>query len=79
MIFSERSDEIRHIIINDLQRGVTVLKGQGGYTGSENNILLCACYDNQIQKIIKKIKSADEDAFFIITQAKQIIGKGFMR
>ena len=33
----------------------------------------------QIQKIIKKIKSADEDAFFIVTQAKQIIGKGFMR
>ena len=79
MIFSEKSDEIRHIIINDLMRGVTVLKSQGGYTGSENNILLCACYDNQIQKIIKKIKSADEDAFFIVTQAKQIIGKGFMR
>lgn len=78
MIFSEKSDEIRHIIINDLMRGVTVLKSQGGYTGSENNILLCACYDNQIQKIIKKIKSADEDAFFIVTQAKQIIGKGFI-
>ena len=79
MIISEKSDEIRHLIINDLQRGVTVLKGQGGYSGIENNILLCACYDNQIQKIIKKIKSADENAFFIITQAKQIIGEGFMR
>lgn len=79
MVFSEKSDEIRHIIINDLGRGVTVLKGQGGYSGNENNILLCACYDNQIQKIIKKIKSADENAFFIITQAKQIIGEGFMR
>lgn len=79
MIFSEKSDEIRHLIINDLHRGVTVIKGQGGYSGNENNILLCACYDNQIQKIIKKIKSADENAFFIITQAKQIIGEGFMR
>jgi uncharacterized membrane-anchored protein YitT (DUF2179 family) len=79
MIFSEKSDEIRHIIINDLQRGVTVLKGQGGYSGNDNKVLLCACYDNQIQKIIKKIKSADENAFFIITQAKQIIGEGFMR
>ena len=79
MIFSEKSDEIRHIIINDLQRGVTVLKGQGGYTSTENNILLCACYDNQTQKFIKKIKSADENAFFIVTQSKQILGNGFMR
>lgn len=79
MIISEKSDEIRHIIINDLHRGVTTLKGQGGYSGTEKNVLLCACYDNQIQKFIKKIKSADENAFFIVTQSKQILGEGFMR
>lgn len=79
MIISEKSDEIRHMIINDLNRGVTVLKGQGGYSGAEKNILLCACFDNQTQKLIKKIKSADENAFFIVTQSKQILGEGFMR
>ncbi len=79
MIISEKSDEIRHLIINDLNRGVTVLKGQGGYSGTEKNILLCACFDNQTQKLIKKIKSADENAFFIVTQSKQILGEGFMR
>ena len=77
MIISEKSDEIRHLIINDLHRGVTVLKGQGGYSGAEKNILLCACFDNQTQKLIKKIKSADENAFFIVTQSKQILGNGF--
>lgn len=79
MIISEKSDDIRHLIINDLHRGVTVLKGQGGYSGTEKNILLCACFDNQTQKLIKKIKSADENAFFIVTQSKQILGEGFMR
>lgn len=79
MIISEKSDEIRHLIVNDLNRGVTVLKGQGGYSGAEKNILLCACFDNQTQKLIKKIKSADEKAFFIVTQSKQILGEGFMR
>ena len=78
MIISEKSDEIRHLIINDLHRGVTVLKGQGGYSGAEKNILLCACFDNQTQKLIKKIKSADENAFFIVSQSKQILGEGFM-
>lgn len=77
MIISEKNDEIRNMIINDLNRGVTVLKGQGGYSGQDRNVLLCACYDNQTHKLIKKIKSTDENAFFIITQSKQILGNGF--
>ncbi len=79
MIITEKSDEIRRMIINDFNRGVTVLKGQGGYSGEDKNILLCACYDNQAQKFIKKIKSTDENAFFIVTQSKQIVGNGFMK
>lgn len=79
MIITEKSDEIKNMIFTDLDRGVTVLKAQGGYSGKEKNVLLCACFDNQTQKFIKKIKSADENAFFIVTQAKQIVGNGFMR
>lgn len=79
MIITEKSDEIKNMIFTDLDRGVTVLKAQGGYSGKEKNVLLCACFDNQTQKFIKKIKSADENAFFIVTQSKQIVGNGFMR
>lgn len=79
MIITDKSDLIRHLIINDFNRGVTMFKGYGGYSGEEKNVLLCACYDNQTQKMIKKIKSADENAFFIVTQTKQILGEGFMR
>ncbi len=77
LIVSEHNDEIRNMIIKDLNRGVTVLKAQGGYSGQDKNVLLCACYDNQTHKLIKKIKSADENAFFIVTQSKQILGEGF--
>ena len=77
LIISEKSDEIRNMIVYDFNRGVTVLKGQGGYSGQDKNVLLCACYDNQTHKLIKKIKSADENAFFIVTQSKQILGNGF--
>ncbi len=79
MIITEKSDEVRHKIIYELDRGVTVLKGQGGYSGQNKDILFCACYDNQTQKFIKEIKSADENAFFIVTQSKQILGNGFTR
>lgn len=76
-IVTEKGDEMRRLIINDIRRGVTVLKGSGGYTNSEKQVLICACYDNQTGKFIKKIKSFDEKAFMIITSAKEILGEGF--
>lgn len=77
LIVTEKGDEMRKIITNDIRRGVTVLKGSGGYTNSEKQVLICACYDNQTGKFIKKIKAFDEKAFLIITNAKEILGEGF--
>lgn len=77
IIISDKNDEIRNMLISDLDRGVTVLKGQGGYSNQDKNVLLCACYDNQAHKLIKKIKSTDENAFLVVTQSKQILGNGF--
>lgn len=77
MIITEKGNDIRKMIITDFNKGVTIIKGEGGYSGKSLEILLCACYDNQTQKIIKEIKSADENAFFIVTQSKQILGNGF--
>lgn len=77
LIVTEKGDEMRKIITNDIRRGVTVLHGSGGYTNSEKQVLICACYDNQTGKFIKKIKAFDEKAFLIITNAKEILGEGF--
>lgn len=79
LIISEQSEKLCNMIISDLDRGVTILKAQGGYSKTDKDVLLCACFDNQTHKLIKKIKSADENAFFIVTQSKQILGNGFMR
>ncbi len=77
LIITEKGDELRRIITNDIRRGVTLLKGSGGYTGGEKDVLICACYDNQTGKFVKKIKAFDEKAFLIITNAKEILGEGF--
>lgn len=77
LIVTDKGNEMRSMIVHDINRGVTVLKGNGGYTNAEKDILICACYDNQTGKFIKKIKSFDEKAFLIITNAKEILGEGF--
>ena len=79
IIISEQSEKLCNIILGDLDRGVTILKAQGGYSKTDKDVLLCACFDNQTHKLIKKIKSVDENAFFIVTQSKQILGNGFMK
>lgn len=76
-IVTEKGDEMRKIITDEIHRGVTLIRGSGGYTNSEKNVLICACYDNQTGKFIKKIKAFDEKAFMIITNAKEILGEGF--
>ncbi len=78
LIISEQSEKLCNMILGDLDRGVTILKAQGGYSKQDKDVLLCACFDNQTHKLIKKIKSADENAFFIVTQSKQILGNGFI-
>lgn len=78
LIISEQSEKLCNMILGDLDRGVTILKAQGGYSKNDKDVLLCACFDNQTHKLIKKIKSVDENAFFIVTQSKQILGNGFI-
>lgn len=78
LIISEQSEKLCNMILGDLDRGVTILKAQGGYSKQDKDVLLCACFDNQTHKLIKKIKSVDENAFFIVTQSKQILGNGFI-
>lgn len=78
LIISEQSEKLCNMILGDLDRGVTILKAQGGYSKTDKDVLLCACFDNQTHKLIKKIKSVDENAFFIVTQSKQILGNGFI-
>ena len=40
-IISNKSDEITYSIMERLERGVTILKGEGGYTKNEKDIILC--------------------------------------
>lgn len=50
-IVSVKSEEIRSAILNDLGRGVTVYKGRGGFTGTEQEILHCVVTRLEIGKV----------------------------
>lgn len=76
-IISEHSDEIKTAIVGKLHRGVTMLKGVGAYSEQDKQILLCVVKRQQIVEIKKIIKSIDQTAFVIVTDTRDVFGKGF--
>ena len=76
-IISEHSEEIQTEIVKSLHRGVTMLKGTGAYSGQDKQVLLCVVKRQQIVEIKKIIKSIDQKAFVVVTDARDVFGKGF--
>lgn len=77
VIISDRSAEIAVRIMEDLDRGVTGLHGQGMYTGTQKEILLCVLPQNQIMALKRLAKGIDPDAFMIVVDSREVLGEGF--
>ncbi len=76
-IISDYPERIVKAITVDLDRGVTVLHGHGGYSGQDKNILFCAFPQRQIVALKRVIKAADPNAFLVVCQATEVLGEGF--
>ncbi len=78
-IVSDRSDEIRRAIIEIMGRGVTILKGEGGYgkketQGEDINVLYCVVTRLEIPKLRTIIDKLDPNAFIVIQSVSEIRG-----
>ena len=77
-IISEHSDElVTEITSGRVHRGVTILNGAGAYSGKPEKILMCVIKRNQISEFRRLIRSIDPHSFCIVTDAKDVFGKGF--
>ncbi len=65
IIVSERSEEIRQAILRDLNRGVTIYKGRGGLSGTEQDILYCVVTRLEIGSVKTTVEGIDETAFVV--------------
>ena len=77
MVVTERAQEISALITSEMGRGVTILPVQGGYTGKEKNMLICAVRNSEVSRLTKLIWSVDENPFIIVSEAGEILGEGF--
>lgn len=58
-------------------RGATIVKGVGGYSLKEKNIVLCACNNKEMYQIKRRVHEIDPDAFTMIVESNEVVGEGF--
>lgn len=77
LIISEKPDEVAESILKVVGRGVTILYGQGAYTGKDRKVIFVVVRLTQVAKIKRLIEDIDPRAFIILQDANDVIGKGF--
>ena len=78
-IVSHRYPEIREMILNDLDRGVTMLYGKTGYLREKCYMLLTVVSPRELVRLKNKVQQIDPDAFLTVSVVSEVRGRGFSR
>jgi len=76
-VITSKPTEIVRFIVEELKRGATEIQGEGAFTHEDKTILLTVVNRAQAVLLRKYAKSIDPSCFILITNTKEIIGKGF--
>jgi len=77
LIVSEKEKEVSDAIMNNCNRGVTILYGEGAYTSHRKNVMYCVVSLGQLPQIKRVIKTIDQEAFISIIDIAEVQGNGF--
>ena len=76
-IITEFGPEISKCLIEHSPRGVTLIEGTGMYTETKKEVLMTCVKPQQIDQLKNIVHQIDPHAFIVVTDANEVIGKGF--
>ena len=76
-IITAKPELISPFILDTMHRGYTSYKATGGFTGEEKTVMLCILKRGEALKLKYRVQQADPEAFVIVTDTNEILGKGF--
>jgi uncharacterized membrane-anchored protein YitT (DUF2179 family) len=76
MVVSPKWQEIAREIMDSMQRGVTIVQGEGGYTGQEQRILYSVITFQELSRFKEMVQQHDPKAFMVVTETLEVMGKG---
>lgn len=77
MIISDEWKQIRQVLLNRVDRGVTILDASGGYTQQPKPVLMCVIAQKQYPVLEASVLEIDPKAFIIVNDVHQVHGSGF--
>ncbi|NLU11083.1 MAG: YitT family protein [Tepidanaerobacter acetatoxydans] len=76
-IISNETEEISQKILTEMERGLTFIKAEGGFTRQDKNVLLCVITRLEVSKLKNIVHQTDPRAFVIIHDVHEVLGEGF--
>lgn len=77
LIVTDKGKEVSGKIDEYLDRGSTIIKGTGSYTGQEKDIVMCASNNKEMYTIKRLARQVDPKSFTIIMESNEVVGEGF--
>jgi uncharacterized membrane-anchored protein YitT (DUF2179 family) len=77
LIVTSDSRAISERVVDEMERGVTILQGTGGYTGHDRPVIYCVITRSEVAQLKTIVHEVDPQAFIVIGQAHEALGEGF--
>ncbi len=77
MVVTSQAKPISDRVLEEMERGVTILQGTGAYTGTERPVIYCVITRSEVTQLKTIVHDIDPQAFIVIGQAHEAFGEGF--
>lgn len=77
VIISEKEEEIKSFIIEELNRGVTILYGAGGFSDKDKRVINTLVSRREYMRIRQYVREVDPKAFIWVNFVHEVLGEGF--
>ena len=77
MIISNEHQAVRQAILSKVDRGVTILHGEGGYRGDQKEVILTIVSNSELPKIQRVAREIDPSCFMVVNEVNEVWGRGF--
>ena len=78
-VISDKYEEIRNAVLNDLAVGVTMNVIETGFFGEKQMAVMCVIHPRKLYDLTELIQSIDDNAFITVTKIKEVRGQGFTK
>ena len=73
-IITTEEHKIKHFIMDEMGHGVTLLEGNGAFSGNKQKVLMCVIPTREYVVVKEGIHLIDKNAFFVVADAYEVYG-----